>query len=70
MTTDDVKLTILNTAVLFISFSNVENILKILLLIVSIVYTIFKAIDLYKTKIKKQNGPGNNQKNTDITSKD
>lgn len=60
MTADDVKLTILNSTALLLSFSNIENILKIILLVISIVYTLFKSIDFYKTKIKKQNGSNNN----------
>ena len=62
MTADDVKLTILNSIVILMSFSNIENILKIILLIISIVYTLFKTIEFYNTKIKKQDGSNNNTK--------
>ena len=62
MTADDVKLTILNSIVILMSFSNIENILKIILLIISIVYTLFKTIEFYNSKIKKQDGSNNNTK--------
>ncbi len=70
MTADDVKLTILNSIVILMSFSNIENILKIILLIISIFYTLFKTIEFYNTKIKKQDGSNNNTKDTDFTSED
>lgn len=50
MTFNDLKLYSLNTIVMAISFSNVENTLKIILLLASIVYTIMKTIELIKNK--------------------
>lgn len=56
MTQDDIKLTIMNSLTMFITFTNVEAILKIVLLIVSIVYTILKTKEMIKS----------NKTNTDL----
>ncbi len=50
MNIEDLKLTFLNGGAFLISFSNIEDILKIALLSVSIIYTILKIIDLRKNK--------------------
>lgn len=50
MSINDLKLYALNSLTMAISFSNVEATLKILLLCVSIVYTIMKTIELIKNK--------------------
>ncbi len=50
MTINDLKLYGLNSLTLAISFSNVEAMLKIVLLLASIVYTILKTIELIKNK--------------------
>jgi hypothetical protein len=50
MSINDLRLYALNTLTMAISFSNVEATLKILLLCVSIVYTIMKTIELIKNK--------------------
>ena len=50
MTINDLKLYSLNSITMAISFSNVESTLKILLLCVSIVYTVMKTIELLKNK--------------------
>jgi len=50
MSINDLKLYTLNSLTMAISFSNVEATLKILLLCVSIVYTIMKTIELIKNK--------------------
>ena len=50
MSINDLRLYSLNTITMAISFSNVEATLKILLLCVSIVYTIMKTIELIKNK--------------------
>ena len=57
MTINDLKLYGLNSLTLAISFSNVEAMLKIVLLLASIVYTILKTIELIKNK---KNGKVNN----------
>lgn len=55
MSLNDLKLYGLNSLAMAVSFSNVENTLKILLLCVSIVYTIMKTIELIKNKSKNDN---------------
>ena len=50
MTINDLKLYALNSLTLAISFSNVEAMLKIVLLLASIVYTILKTIELIKSR--------------------
>jgi hypothetical protein len=50
MQINDLRLYALNTLTMAISFSNIEATLKILLLCVSIVYTIMKTIELIKNK--------------------
>jgi hypothetical protein len=58
MTINDLKLYSLNSITMAISFSNVESTLKILLLCVSIVYTVMKTIELLKNK--KNDNKGDN----------
>lgn len=58
MSINDLKLYALNSLTMAISFSNVEATLKILLLCVSIVYTIMKTIELIKNK---NNGKNNKE---------
>jgi hypothetical protein len=55
MNIEDLKLTFLNTGAFLISFSNIENVLKILLLTVSIVYTTLKIIEMRKAKKDETN---------------
>ncbi len=50
MSINDLKLYTLNSLAMAISFTNVENILKIILLLASIIYTIMKTIELIKAK--------------------
>jgi hypothetical protein len=50
MSISDLKLYTLNSVAMAISFTNVENTLKIILLLASIVYTIMKTIELIKKK--------------------
>jgi hypothetical protein len=58
MSINDLRLYALNSLTMAISFSNVEATLKILLLCVSIVYTIMKTIELIKNK---KNGKDNKE---------
>ena len=46
MSLQDIKLGLLNSMVFVISFTNVEAILKIILLLVSIVYTVYKIVEI------------------------
>ena len=50
MKTEDVKLAIVNGGSMAVSFSDVEAILKIVLLVASIVYTVFKIVELKKNQ--------------------
>ena len=50
MSINDLKLYSLNSLAMAISFTNVENTLKIILLLASIIYTIMKTIELIKAK--------------------
>lgn len=60
MTHTDIKLAILNILTFFISFSNIENALKIILLIFSIIYTGYKIRELHVKH--KNNGSDNSTK--------
>ena len=42
---ESIKLYAVNLLVFMLSFSNIENALKIILLVLSIIYTIFKIIE-------------------------
>lgn len=53
MSFEDMKLTFINMITLGVSFTAIEHWLKITLLIISIVYTIMKIIEMKKVKIKK-----------------
>jgi hypothetical protein len=55
MTINDLKIYTLNGFAMIISFSNVEAILKIVLLCVSIAYTILKMMELIKNKKNSRN---------------
>jgi hypothetical protein len=48
----DVKILALNAATFLLSFSNIETVLKIMLLLISIGYTATKWYELYKNKNK------------------
>lgn len=55
MTQDDLKLGVFNAITFVISFTNMEMLLKILLLIVSIVWTILKAYESLQNIKQKKN---------------
>lgn len=48
MNNNDIKITLLNTSVFALSFADIENFLKIILLLISIVYTGYKTLELHK----------------------
>lgn len=54
MTTNDIKLAILNSITLGVSFTHVENGLKVVLLLASIVYTLQKIHSNYHKKNDKK----------------
>ena len=56
MSTNDLKIYGFNSLTMAISFTNVENTLKIILLLASIVYTILKTIELVNKKINDNKG--------------
>jgi uncharacterized membrane protein YesL len=64
MSHSDLKLYILNSTSFILSFSNIENTLKIILLLASIFYTLLKVVETLKgkkndNKIDKDNGQTN-----------
>jgi hypothetical protein len=46
----DIKVLLLNATTLAISFSQIESILKLVLLVASIIYTVQRSHDLYKKR--------------------
>ena len=50
MSLDDIRLYTLNASAMAVSFTNVERTLKILLLCVSIIYTVLKIIEMKNKK--------------------
>ena len=46
----DIKVLLLNATTLAISFSEIESILKLVLLVASIIYTVQRSHDLYKIR--------------------
>ena len=50
MTTEDLKIYALNISTMLVSLSQIETMLKILLLVASIGYTISKWIEIYRKK--------------------
>jgi len=50
MSLDDIRLYTLNASAMVVSFTNVERTLKILLLSVSIIYTVLKIIEMKSKK--------------------
>ena len=52
---NDLKLYFFNSISMLLSFSNIENALKIILLIASIFYTVLKTIETYKNKNNEKN---------------
>lgn len=56
MSNTDLKLYTLNGITMALSFSNMENALKIVLLIASIFYTILKIVETFKKKHNDNKG--------------
>lgn len=50
MSINDFKIYAINFSAMALSFANIETYLKIILLLVSIVYTVMKTIELIKNK--------------------
>lgn len=56
MSNTDLKLYTLNSVTMALSFSNMENTLKIVLLVASIFYTILKTVETIKNKNNDNKG--------------
>lgn len=56
MSNTDIKLYTINSVAMLLSFSNLENTLKIMLLIASIFYTIVKTIETLRNKKNDNKG--------------
>ena len=56
MSHNDLKLYFFNTVAMALSFSNIENALKIVLLIASIFYTVLKTIETIRKKNDNKTG--------------
>ena len=50
MNLEDIRLYTLNASAMVVSFTNAERVLKILLLCVSIIYTVLKIIEMKRKK--------------------
>ena len=50
MKTEDIKLAVINGGSMALSFADVEAILKIVLLVASIIYTVFKIVELKRNQ--------------------
>ena len=53
MNNEDIKLAAVNGGTMMLSFSNIENTLKIILLVASIIYTVYKIYELHERRQKK-----------------
>lgn len=56
MNHEDVKLAAINGGTMLLSFSNIEQTLKIILLLFSIFYTGYKIYEIYDNRKSKRNG--------------
>jgi len=56
MNNDDLRITAINGGTMLISFTNVEAMLKIVLLVGSIVYTFYKIYELHQGRKAGKNG--------------
>jgi hypothetical protein len=55
MNHEDVKLAAINGSTMLLSFSNIEQTLKIVLLVASIVYTLYKIYEIHENRKAKKN---------------
>ena len=56
MSNDDLRITAINGGTMLVSFTNVEAMLKIVLLVGSIVYTFYKIYELHQARKAGKNG--------------
>lgn len=50
MSQEDVKLAAINGGTMLLSFTNIEQTLKIVLLVASIIYTVYKIYELHESR--------------------
>jgi hypothetical protein len=55
MNHEDVKLAAINGSTMLLSFSNIEQTLKIVLLVASIFYTLYKIYEIHENRKAKKN---------------
>jgi len=56
MSNDDLRITAINGGTMLVSFTNVEAMLKIVLLVGSIVYTFYKIYELHQSRKARKDG--------------
>ena len=56
MSNDDLRITAINGGTMLVSFTNVEAMLKIVLLVGSIVYTFYKIYELHQSRKSRKDG--------------
>ena len=56
MNNDDLRITAINGGTMLVSFTNVEAMLKIVLLVGSIVYTFYKIYELHQGRKARKDG--------------
>ena len=56
MSNDDLRITAINGGTMLVSFTDVEAMLKIVLLVGSIVYTFYKIYELHQGRKARKNG--------------
>jgi len=56
MNNDDLRITAINGGTMLVSFTDVEAMLKIVLLVGSIVYTFYKIYELHQGRKARKNG--------------
>ena len=54
MSQEDIKLAAINGGTMLLSFTNIEQTLKIVLLVASIVYTLYKIYELHERRKAKK----------------
>jgi hypothetical protein len=56
MSNDDLRITAINGGTMLVSFTNVEAMLKIVLLVGSIIYTFYKIYELHQGRKSRKDG--------------
>ena len=56
MSNDDIRITAINGGTMLVSFTNVEAMLKIVLLVGSIIYTFYKIYELHQGRKSRKDG--------------